>query len=72
MKVVVTALKAPWPAGAGIGSVVEIPGEVPAWAVGKCARAADDAEATHSLEAPEFVVNPAADPDAKPTKAKAK
>ncbi len=67
MKVTVTHLKAPWPAGTEPGHVVEFPGldAVPAWAVGKCAPAADDAEAVSSwsapaLAAPELVVNPAA------------
>ena len=46
MKVTVTHMKAPWPAGAVVGSVVEVPGDaVPAWAVGKCTPAGDDVEA---------------------------
>ncbi len=53
MKVTVTHLKAPWPAGAAVGSVVELPGDsVPAWAVGKCRPAADDAKAEFVWEAP--------------------
>ena len=37
MKVTVTHLKAPWPAGAAVGSVVELPGDsIPGWAAGKC------------------------------------
>lgn len=50
MKVTITHLKAPWPAGAGVGSVVEFDA-VPAWAVGKCTPAADDAEVTHAFVA---------------------
>lgn len=73
MKVIVTALKAPWPAGAGLGSVVQIPGDaLPGWALGKCRLAADDAEVTHTLAGPELVVNPEPDPAAKqPAKRKA-
>jgi hypothetical protein len=45
MKVTITHMKAPWPAGAGVGDTVELEGEaVPAWAKGKCVQAADDAE----------------------------
>jgi hypothetical protein len=37
MKVTITALKAPWPAGSKVGSVVELEGDtIPAWAAGKC------------------------------------
>lgn len=53
MKVTVTHLKAPWPAGAAVGSVVELPGDtIPAWAVGKCTPADADAEASHVWEPP--------------------
>lgn len=50
MKVTVTHLKAPWPAGTVPGHVVDFPGldAIPAWAVGKCTPAADDAEAVSS------------------------
>lgn len=53
MKVRITHLKAPWPAGAVPGDVVDLVGrdEVPAWAVGKCSPAGDDIEATHVVEA---------------------
>lgn len=50
MKVKITHLKAPWPAGAKPGDVVEIEGDsVPAWAVGKCvpALAEQKAEPEH-------------------------
>ena len=45
MKLTITHLKAPWPAGAVVGSVIEL-ASVPAWAVGKCVPSADDAEVT--------------------------
>lgn len=45
MKVTVTHLKAAWPFGAKVGDVLELD-SVPAWAVGKCVPAADDAEPT--------------------------
>ena len=45
MKVTITHLKAPWPAGAKPGDVVELDAvEVPGWALGKCTPAADDAD----------------------------
>ena len=48
MKLRITFLKAPWPQGAAVGDVVEIDGDkVPAWALGKCVPAEDDAEVTH-------------------------
>lgn len=51
MKVIITHLKAPWPAGAGVNSVVELPGDkIPGCFVGKCIAAADKAEATHAWE----------------------
>ncbi len=50
MKVTVTHLKAPWPVGTAPGHVVDFAGldAIPAWAVGKCVPAADDAEAVSS------------------------
>lgn len=45
MKLTITHLKAPWPAGAVVGGVIEL-ASVPAWAVGKCVPAADDAAVT--------------------------
>lgn len=45
MKLTITHLKAPWPAGAAIGDVIDLP-SVPPWALGKCAPAAEDAVAT--------------------------
>lgn len=41
MKVRITHLKAPWPAGSGVGDVLEL-ADVPAWAVGKCEPVPDD------------------------------
>jgi hypothetical protein len=50
MKVTVTHLKAPWPAGCVPGDVVDLCADaIPAWAVGKCTPAADGAEAKHSM-----------------------
>lgn len=46
-KVTITHMKAPWPEGAKVGDVVAFDGEVPAWAVGKCTPASDDAEAVN-------------------------
>lgn len=53
MKVVITQLKAPWPAGAKVGDVVEMRGfgKLPGWAAGKC-RPAGDADASHVLDRP--------------------
>ena len=45
MKLTITHLKAPWPAGAVVGSVIEL-AEVPAWAFGKCVPADDGASVT--------------------------
>ena len=41
----ITFLKAPWPEGAVVGDVIELD-HVPAWALGKCEPAGDDAVAT--------------------------
>lgn len=75
MKVTVSHLKAPWPKGTAPGHVVEFPGlgAIPAWAVGKCTPAADDANAVSVWPAaePVLVVNPASEGE-KPTKGKAK
>lgn len=39
MRVTITALKAPWPEGSKVGSVVELEGDtIPAWAAGKCTK----------------------------------
>lgn len=45
MKLTITHLKAPWPQGAVVGSVIEL-AAVPAWALGKCVPADDDAKVT--------------------------
>lgn len=45
MKVIVTHMKAPWPAGVKVGDCVALAAAVlPAWAKGKCEPAADGAE----------------------------
>ena len=49
MKLTITHLKAPWPAGAKIGDVIEL-AEVPAWAAGKCTQAVDGATVTAAFE----------------------
>jgi hypothetical protein len=68
MKVTITHLKAPWPTGAGVGSVVEFTaGAVPECFVNKCMPAAEDAEAGFVYPAPaaEVAADPAeADPAA--------
>lgn len=55
-KFTITHLKAPWPLGAKVGDVIEL-ASVPAWALGKCSPADDDAEVTVSLAPVEFVAN---------------
>lgn len=45
MRVQITHLKAPWPSGAVVGDVLDLPA-VPVWAVGKCKQVDDDAELT--------------------------
>lgn len=50
MKVRITHLKAPWPAGLGVGDVLELD-PVPAWALGKFEPVADDvAETVRNVE----------------------
>jgi hypothetical protein len=58
MKVLVTFLAAPWPAGTVPGHVVELVGcdSIPLWAVGKCEKAADDAGVVSTWTRPGFVV----------------
>lgn len=53
MKLTITHLKAPWPEGAKVGDVVEFAG-LPAWAVGKCKPADDEAEVTLGADGPIF------------------
>lgn len=66
MKLTITHLKAPWPAGAVVGDVIEL-AAVPAWALGKCVPANDDSTVTASFPQGEAE----SDPAPKPTKAKA-
>lgn len=35
MRLKITQLKAPWPSGAKVGDIIELP-TIPLWAVGKC------------------------------------
>lgn len=65
MKVAITHMKAPWPAGAAIGDVVEVGDAVPGCFVGKCKPADDGAEAAHAYEAPAPLALTVAEP-AKP------
>jgi hypothetical protein len=54
MRVEITHLRAPWPADSGIGSIVEIPGDVlPGPFVGKCRPAQPNAKVTHVYEPPQ-------------------
>lgn len=48
MKVVVTHLKAPWPAGARLGDVVEVGDRVPTAFEGKCSPAHEAADVHHT------------------------
>ena len=65
MKVRITHLKAPWPAGALVDQVVHfLSGLLPAWAVGKCVPVAEeegDVTADHTVE-PVAAVQPLAAP----------
>lgn len=58
MRVVITHLKAPWPAGARVGDVVDFVDRsaVPAWAVGKCVEASAGADAPHVVESPAALI----------------
>jgi hypothetical protein len=47
MKVIITILKAPWPAGARLGDVVEVGDTLPGCLVGKCRPADPAMEAAH-------------------------
>lgn len=52
MKARITELKAPWPSGAVVGSVVLFSaGAIPAWAAGKCVEAGEDETPTHVVPA---------------------
>lgn len=55
MKVKIEVLKAPWPAGAKAGDVVEIAGDrIPASLIGKCASVSDEAPVTIAYPAAEL------------------
>lgn len=45
MRLQITHLKAPWPPGAVVGDVLDLPA-VPAWALGKCVHVGDDVALT--------------------------
>lgn len=45
MRVQITHLKAPWPLGAVVSDVLDLPA-VPVWAVGKCKQVDEDVELT--------------------------
>ena len=45
MRLQITHMKAPWPAGACVGDVLELP-VVPAWAMGKCVQVGDGVTVT--------------------------
>lgn len=55
----IKVLKAPWPAGAKVGDVIDMP-YLPAWAEGKCNIALDGAEADFTYEPQKLVVTDAA------------
>lgn len=50
MNVRITRLKAPWPEGAQIGSIISFKADAPAWATGKHVLAPDDAKADFTYE----------------------
>lgn len=45
MRLKITHLKAPWPQGAVVGDVLDLP-SIPAWAAGKCVQVGEDVELT--------------------------
>lgn len=65
MKLTITHLKAPWPAGAKVGDVIDLPA-VPSWAAGKCVPADDDAAVTVG-DKPAIVANVVLAADPAPT-----
>ena len=52
MLLTITHLKAPWPSGAVVGDVIELP-SVPSWALGKCTAAPAGAVVTIAQPAAE-------------------
>lgn len=52
MLLTITHLKAPWPAGAVVGDVIDLP-SVPSWALGKCTAAPAGAVVTIAQPAAE-------------------
>jgi hypothetical protein len=62
MHVAITFLKAPWPAGAKVGEVVDVgDGPVPECFVGKCVPAQEGATAQHTYVRASGPVDPLAD-----------
>lgn len=55
----IKALKAPWPKGAKVGDVIDMP-YLPAWAEGKCSVALDGAKADFTYDPQDVVVKDAA------------
>lgn len=55
----IKVLKAPWPKGAKVGDVIDMP-YLPAWAEGKCSVALDGAEADFAYDPRKQVVSDAA------------
>lgn len=51
----IKALKAPWPKGAKVGDVIDMP-FLPAWAEGKCSVAADGAKADFTYDPSAVIV----------------
>lgn len=50
MLLTITHLKPPWPAGAVVGDVIDLP-SIPTWALGKCAAAPQGAVVTIATQA---------------------
>lgn len=61
----VTALKAPWPQGVEVGSIVAFDGDVPGWARGKCEPAPEGEKAEFAYEPPAPPVQEGSAPVAK-------
>lgn len=73
MRVQITHLKAPWPSGAVVGDVLDLP-SIPVWAVGKCKQVEDDVELTIATgdSSGEGASQPSPGIDDEPVKAKGK
>ena len=71
MRVQITHLKAPWPSGAVVGDVLDLP-SIPVWAVGKCKQVEDDVELTIATGEGEGAGQPSPGIDDEPAKPKGK